>query len=526
MVLPLLAALSLPAHAAECGGLEPWLVALDADEGCTTLTLGALREQAAMQDQQACLALALGQRGLPVPERALAHSPARPPMPEKATRDPYGLFRAVESENFVVRWEDGITNQAAEEILVAFEEAWAFQIIEQGYPEPRYADEYKINVYVGESGPNAPQLYNSPAYQSVDIESVPMIVMADYLIDYTSGKNTAAHEFHHMVQDAISTYSYTGSGAWYWEATASWIEVEVYPNDMSYASSLYGYAYIPHRSVDYFKLASSTEWELENYHQYGALIWPRYLTEFHVDATFIRDTWLEGDFRNDPMLTTRELLEEREGLDSYALFFDFAARNAVWDYQDRDAFLDVLASRQDDYQDQSITRVIQGGLTDWANATQGTLPERYGVNYVKLTDLEGDDLHVMFEGEAEGDSGSPAQWNVTVVYPRGAHGAYREVPLNEDGLTADVWLEGVADDSPDEVWLVIAVVSDVREPREVFNYRYFVETDFVEEEEEDTDPPPITDLGHADTGRCAQAPAGPMWMGLLAGLALLVRRRR
>lgn len=507
-----------------CPDLEPWLIQLDGHPGCISPTLGALRERAIELGQQDCLAEELAFRGLPVPSFEEPQWVPGPPLPEKLTRDPYGLYNSVESENFVIRWGDGVLEQDAVAALQAFEDGWDVQINDMGYPLPHYTDTYKLNVYVGDSAANAPQIYDAPAYQTRDSDGHPMIVMSDYLINYERGRNTAVHEFQHAVQGASNAYSYTGSGAWYYEATASWIEVEVYPEDMAYASSVYGYGFLPWRSTDFFRYATG-EWELENFHQYGALIWPRFLTEFHVDTSLIRESWTEAStVSNDPLLETGVLLEEQYGLDIYELFFEFAARNSVWDYTHHQAYVDNLESRESDYVSQRVARTHEGGTGgEWAESLEGTRPERYGTNYIVFTELEGQNLRVAFEGDAQGDEGHDAQWNVQVVYPQGLHGVYNSVPL-EDGV-GDVWIDDVAG-AGEDVWLVVSVVSDYRHPREQFGYRYLVETDY-EPEAEDTSPPDVTQGSKSfDEGNCSTAPGAPMaaW-AVLAGLAALRRRR-
>lgn len=513
------------AHAG-CEALEPYLLSLDSEQGCLTVTLHALDEVARREGATECLAEELAFRGLPAQTEPPPRIP--PPLPDvKLTRDPYNLYHSVESDNFVIRWGDGINESAATRMLDAFEEAWNKEIVQYGYPQPRFTETYKMNVYVGDSDPNAPQIYSAPAYQTNDSEGVPMIVMSPWLIDYDAGHITAAHEFFHAVQFAIGTYSYTGSGAWYFEATAQWMEQIVYAGDLDWTSVVFGLAYIPHRSLDYFVSATDSEWEVENYHQYAAAIWVKYLSDEVADVPFIKDTWTETGTSNDPLAVTYDLLAERYGLDGYTVFFDFAARNAVWDYQEQAAIVEGLEDHQDDYIDQRVSRVVLGKTDGMVNGNAAVTPERYGTNYIEITDLEGDDLHLVFEGTGAGDQGSEPQWNVDFVFGRGLHGAYTRVDM-PDKRTADVWLEGLADPDTEPLWMVVSVVSDDRVPRETFSYQFSLETDYVVVDDDDDDPDPIADLGDVDfeEGRCASAPA-PVGVGAgLFAFALAFLRRR
>lgn len=275
--------------------------------------------------------------------------------------------------------------------------------------------------------------------------------------------------------------------------------------------------------------ATAEEWDLENYHQYGASIWAKYLADEVVDEEFIRDTWTEAGLSNDPLLVTYGLLRDRYGLDGYQVFFDFAARNAVWDYAEQSALIDALDAKEDDYTNQRVARVVQGETGGMLGGNTAVEPERYGTNYIEITDLEGENLHLVFEGSEVGDQGSAAQWNVDFVFARGIRGAYTRVDM-PDRRTADLWLDGLANPDTEPLWMVVSVVSDDRTPRETFTYQFSLETDAEPEDTGDGEPDAVTDLGDVEfeDKRCASA-SGPAGLGagfFAFALALSRRRRR
>ena len=140
----------------------------------------------------------------------------------------------------------------------------------------------------------------------------PMIVIAKQTVtDQDYMDFTIAHEFFHALQGRTNRYDYDeyGPGAWYWEATANWVESEVYPGSSGNAGFLIGYTFFPHYPVNFFDYPD--QGTLQEYHQYGAFIFPQHLTDIEADSTLIRSSWQDTSNENDPM----------EVLDSYLSSF-------------------------------------------------------------------------------------------------------------------------------------------------------------------------------------------------------------
>ena len=139
-----------------------------------------------------------------------------------------------------------------------------------------------------------------------------------------------------------------------------WVEGEVYPATEHYYSFLHGYAFQPQRQLNAYKYSTEAD-VLEEFHQYGAAIWPRYLTEYVTDWRTIRNSWSLAGELADPIEIIRLDLANEYGEDLDVVFGDFAAHNATWDYLHGDNMSDYLdfTSESTGYED---LREVKGGL--------------------------------------------------------------------------------------------------------------------------------------------------------------------
>jgi hypothetical protein len=97
-------------------------------------------------------------------------------------------------------------------------------------------------------------------------------ILLDDSLDWDDMRGTMAHELFHAFQDS---FDYDGdNGAWWAEATATWAEDLVYPdmNGEQYQLEAGGWA------KNNTALGPLDRWEDEGLAQYGAYIWPYYLT--------------------------------------------------------------------------------------------------------------------------------------------------------------------------------------------------------------------------------------------------------
>ena len=503
------------AYADDCGRVPDLLERLEY-EGCPTTTLLQLAELRCDDDRLA-----------PFARRDTPMLAPLPPAGGKGLRDSYSMPLSQESENFVLRWSgNSWPSSRADAVLEAMESAWSLILEDMAYRAPDGSDEYKFNVYIGDTG--GPGAYGS-AYYTRDSSGWPMVVITPGTFeDVAMGSTVGAHEFFHALQDAAGApYAYTDDspGAWYWEATANWVETAIYPENraQTLAGFLIGYALLPQLPIHFFDYPDSGS--LQEYHQYGAFIFPYYLTREIADNELIRESWMEAS-SDDPLIELDGRLQSGWGVSIDDAFFDFAASNVTWEaYDDGDVF-DYYVTTYEEYYPDLARRIATVGPDSggWVDAPSSTLPQRYGTNNLVISP-EGSDLFVSFDGEAVGSRGGAATWDVRAVLVTGETGTTQSFTLSGGSGTLD--LVGAGD--VDEVWVVVSVVSPSTENGETFSWSYSV----GESEEKPADTG-SADTGSADTGDAAgpDADAGCGCQGNAAfGLPLLLplawgRRRR
>ncbi len=521
MVLPLLLLAGL-AQATDCPALDAELAAIDASSRCLTDPLRQASLRAAALGEQACLTAALADRGLPA--TLWAETPRQVPalfQPDKLVQDSYGLPNSIETENFVAWWGDGasVDRHAVDDMLDAFEAGWDYEVELMELPQPETTETYKFNVYIGDTGSGAPSVYGNAGYFYYDHEGFPMIVMSQgCLNDHDYGKTTAVHELFHAVQAATDHYG-GSSYRWIWEATATWVEGEVYPDNPYYASFLFGFAFLPHLPLDFYDYPD--EGILEEYHQYGAFIFPRYLSEIAADWTLVRDVWTRGSYSADPLEVFDTLLAER-GTTLMEAWTGFNAHNVVWDYADGNVY-DWYLDAYDDYYDSYwlAASSANAGSDEWMTPTQ-RLPQRFGVNNIELRYPNDGTLHVEIDLDDAGSSGSPATWAVTLV--REGYGL-EYIPLEPVDGSIQHTVEDIGADR--NVYLVIGATCPTERYAETFGYSYRMWV----EEPIDTSPPEDTGDGGGDAPKACGCAAGGVvsvgWLALgLVGVIVGVRRRR
>jgi len=451
--------------------------------------------------------------------------PPPPPSPTKAIREAHGACAGSEaSENFVLKWGSDAppTSDEVEQILVALERAWDSELNVMDHAHPYGTDSHLFNVYFGDSGDCAPSAFGMGGYYTTDGEGWPMIVLSNGVFESRDyGQTTVAHEFYHAVQHAEGSFADNEEARWWWEATAMWVESVVYPSTRDYYTFLYGYAFQPHRQLNSYTYPENGV--LEEFHQYGAGIWPRYLTEFESDWTLIRDSWALAGPDDDPLEVTRDLL----GTDLDEVFADFAAHNAVWDYFHGDGMEELLDYMVDvsgfGSQDARIVdTVVSGGTsTEWKTPPQETLPERYGYNVIRMSGPNDGTMVIRFKGDPTGTQSSEAKWLIRVVREKSSGIEYEELVVidHEGQLTLrDVGAELA-------IYLVVTVSSPAWRRNEVFGYTY--QMDMGARSQSGSTPkgwvPPMSSKG------CSSAiptvPSRAVWW-CLPLLGLVCRRRK
>ena len=401
--------------------------------------------------------------------------PVLPPNSNKASRDSVcPSCNSLSSDNFILRWGNGVSQTQAQDVLDSFEYSWTQEINRLGYDAPSSTDSYLFNVYIGDSGNGTPEGFGAAGYFTGDRDGYPMIVIAKQtLTDEYYLDSTIAHEFFHAVQGRTNRYDYDtyGPGAWYWEATANWIEGEVYPGSEDMAYFLVGYTFFPHYPVNFFDYPD--QGLLQEYHQYGAFIFPLHLTEVEGDATLIRSSWQDQSSLDDPMEVLNTYLQPF-GTTIEEAWLNHIARMTVMDYQYGSTYEEYLSyySGYAESQNRYAATVTQSGTNGWTSGPSNTKPQRFGHNTIIARNLSDSAVTFAVRGEATGSAGSAASYGGTVTRVRGNNVSH--FPLTFSGVNGEVTLTGVQ--NGDEHYLSIGVWTDSwnsnRVYSETFDYEY------------------------------------------------------
>jgi hypothetical protein len=445
-----------------------------------------------------------------------------------------------------------IETSAAQAMLDALERAWSTELDTMGYPAPAGTEDWLLDVYVANTGDGAPELDAVlSGFASYDDGGFPIIVVGrDVVVEGGNfAEDVCAHEFFHTVQGSTERFPYEGLSAWLWEATAVWMEYQVFPEHSEYASDLFGYSYLPHYPLAAFDLLDAGT--LPEYHQYGAFILPHYLSQLVVDPSLVRDVWLDAGDEPDPLVVIGTQLATA-GYDFHEVWLDHLAHDVTWDYPDHDN-LRAWARRYDDEWRESsnviIGEVSAAGTDGFVVAPAQTLPRRFGSNAWRMVWPESGRLRVQVHGVVHGDADQvPAHWGARIVREFPDRVEYVAVPfqLGED-WQADLWLESVGDERA--IWLVVGVWTDDPAPAawatESFAYELAMTPDHAEPDDSGDEgllASSSSDEGEADTSTgpgviafddgcgCRTAPrrepargtCGPLMLALLCSS---VRRR-
>ena len=351
-----------------------------------------------------------------------------------------GGANVLTSKHFALKWGTTmpVDAGAAQAQIDRFELAWAAEVEDWAFDDPTGVDGTFFNVYIGDTGPEVPSVGEAGGYYSVDEEGYPFIVLGMPVLEDPDWADTvAAHEFFHAVQGATGAFWDFDVAGWYWEATANWAAGQVYPDGWSWAQSLAYYAFSPHYSVSTWANDGGTE--PPNLHQYGAFIFPEYITEF-VNPIAVRRSWSLGVSIDDPLLALEQALGEE---DLGGVFADAAAHNIGWDYPRGDLFLQIV-NMSVDWLGEWDNRIIEPEVDGqgWRSAPWSLEPQRFGSNAMELPNAALDGFTYEFEGDS-------VPWQHRLVYRMGSVWTYRGLEPGD---------EVEFEPSTVEAWLVLAAV--------------------------------------------------------------------
>lgn len=418
--------------------------------------------------------------------------------PADVGRDLYGLPHQYESDDFVVRWGDegAVSADAVVELAALLQTALTTERA-LGFPAPVGSEQYKLNVYIGDSG--GPPSYGALGYFNLDDEGWPMLVFHRFILDDPEQSSAVtAHELLHVLQYSANPELED----WFWEASAVWVEQEVHPGNLNHVRFAPGLALLPHRALDLYDRPG--DGTLEELHAYGAFLYPRYLTEHGLDPQLIAEVWMQSPEGVIEGLADRL---EAQGTSLSTTFGDFAGATAVWDYALGAEYAARVQQEQGTWDRKpTVGYVPVGGTAGMVPAPLETLPEGLSYNLVSYANPPAGTLVVELELASVGSQGSPADWQPRLVVEE-ADGS-NTLPIEGGKITVEL------DGEERAVWLVAAQAARPDIPGETWSWAWSVRSEA--EEEEDVIPPP-------PSCACAGGGGGPAYLGLL--LLPLLRRR-
>jgi hypothetical protein len=405
----------------------------------------------------------------------------------------------VTSDHFSVEWDgDLISESTARAFAEALETSWSKEFDTLGWNTPDGTDDYLIMALVQSGG--------AGAYTTVSQCGgvyMPYIVAGD--ASFSRGtwyRDMAGHELIHASQFSYG-YSYE---FWFWEATATYMQDQIFPTSEWWSTYVTGYSQKP-----WIAMSASDQRDQDIfYHMYGMCIWLNHIDEKYNGPDYVRQMWDFGGNRGRAYELSQDQVLSDLGNDFDLMYDTFIVANTVMDYDEQRYYPEIVRSDRVD----SLP----------AEGDQGRNPVGpYGQQYIWFDTTVGSnatpDLRLVFDGEADGE------WTAWVVGVNGKDITDSfSIPLVDDA--GEVRVPNIVD--YDDLYLVVSP----RNP-DAADWRFFWEAEAIEAEVvEDTDVSEETDVaGDSDVevvnGSCAcgsvQLAGG---VPLVAGLIGVVARRR
>jgi len=365
---------------------------------------------------------------------------------------PHGEYAThqYQTEHFNIKWggDADYDNSTIEMLGEALEDAWDIEVEEMGYPQPAGSDEYYLDFYIGNSGDDVPEINFQGAYTTIyeDYPYPAYIVMHPDLLASTSvTRDVTSHEFFHVIQFGIVNRKgcfYGNDDRWWWEATAVWMEDEVWDDINNYAYFIDAYTDAPWESLHSQK---------KFYYQYSRCIWAKYLSENHGGRDAIYSIWTTCD-RRGVFVGTDDYLTNYDGYSLGRAFSEFMAKNAVLDYEEKDLY----ESLHYEFVREAVHSAYPVSATVDAS---GTTPRYLGANIIEFLSSYVDgpmDLAIGFNGDSSSHSYS-VRWRAQLLIEM-YDGSYQTgiIPLDEDS-DGSVSIEGFGGDVV-RVFLIPSVV--------------------------------------------------------------------
>jgi hypothetical protein len=205
----------------------------------------------------------------------------------------------------------------------------------RGCPDSAPTCMNKTDVYIADIGKQSIYGYAAPDPRQTALNQSAYLVMDD---DYAAAEFpryegdplepmqvTAAHEYNHVIQFGYDVAQDT----WMFEATATWMEDQVYTQIDDYLQYLPPWAHMSFVPLTNFDSVDSSN--PDNVKVYGDMVWNRWIDRHYGQET-VRNAW-ESSLATDPASFAPGAYDAalgRRGTSFFAAFSRFAADTAEW----------------------------------------------------------------------------------------------------------------------------------------------------------------------------------------------------
>lgn len=318
-------------------------------------------------------------------------APPRPLVPRAAgdriVRDAFSPNLNIrETEHFAIKWGTYGTPQTPhlDRLEADLEWVWEHQIERLDWLPPTGSEVYKLNVYLGYDGDEAPTIDFDGGYVWSDEEGYPYIVISPgslgwYEVPGDDGETVRgllAHEFFHTLQARDWTrYSDLDTSFFWWEATASWTVPYLFEDpDLARFG---GFLVNPHMSLATW----SQEWDEPEAggRQYETAAFAYWLSETYGTDVVKRSWEQAGD-----AVSLIEFLDRELPDGAAAAFTDFAIAMATEDHERAEAWSEeaaVIASSEGQ-DDQVAYQVRRAGTDGWVRVDPRRRPRSFSWNRI------------------------------------------------------------------------------------------------------------------------------------------------
>ncbi len=327
----------------------------------------------------------------------------------------------LQGEHFSVEWDEPDMSRYASDFASWLETAWDEEVDNLGWSEPTSTPEYPILAYI----------YEDPGYAGayVSVDHCNGYGWVPYIVAYSGSfsssswaKSMAAHEFMHTLQFSLPWMH----EIFLWEATAMWVEEQVWPTLDEWAPYIEWYTEVPYIGMN----AWTEDYSDAYYHMYGMAVLAFFLDERHGGADTIREIWeLSNSVSGSDYSLYLPTALESLGYDWDELYTAFVAANAVMDYDEQELYPQVLLRDE-------VTRLPASG------SSGGRLPQSLGQDFVRFDHSTAEDDRLL---EVEFDGQSGVDWFAILVSTEDQHVVETvniEVDSDGEGTGSIAWADG------------------------------------------------------------------------------------